>query len=247
MDFEFIVTSDDPGNPSHSTRQLVRRRATREGARTRRRATQPTRVNLLQLPPWLASRLTRSQVGSIDLSNFDPSKYPHMRYRHHQLSFSPFHDSVDLLAPPLTRSISTGPQRSILALQELLEFSKHDMSRILLGHQHHSSILLEPLRIQKILNLTCEQFFLGLGERYETSQCLNDAINCLWTYVRQFFSSDVFLVNLNKPAKCYIQALNSMQMALSEGHTLNRIDIWYATLILILYEVSPLNCILNWF
>jgi hypothetical protein len=111
------------------------------------------------------------------------------------------------------------------------------MSDVLLSHEHHSSLLSEPLRIQKILSLTQAQFFLGIGERHESSPCLKDAVDCLWAYVQQFIFSEVSISNRNKPVKYYIRALNSIRIALKDSNSFNGIDIWYATLILILYEV----------
>lgn len=112
------------------------------------------------------------------------------------------------------------------------------MSKMLLSHERHSSILLEPLRIQKIINLASQQLFQGLGERHERNQCSNDAINCLWAYVQQFLFPESFMVDQDQSVRYYVRALNSIRIAIDKRNPLNGMDVWYATLILILYEVS---------
>lgn len=116
---------------------------------------------------------------------------------------------------------------------------------MLLGHDELSPILSDPLRIQKILSLTHDEFFLGLGERHESDRCVNDAVDCLWTYLQQLLLPGLLSANRNKHVERYIQALNSIRSALSEGSVLDSVDVWYATLILILYEVRLPKYLLN--
>src|SRR6187402_2416478 len=131
MDFDFVVTSDDPSNPSSSNRQVIRQRASQAGARTRRREARFTGVNLLQLPPWLVPRLAPSQAESIDQPDLEPSEHGMEVQPYHQ-SYSSHFRNMDRLAQPIARPLSISPQRSIIALRQLLEFSKHDMSKTLL-------------------------------------------------------------------------------------------------------------------
>ncbi|PVH92319.1 hypothetical protein DM02DRAFT_635459 [Periconia macrospinosa] len=200
MDYKFVVTSSDPGNASQNTRQLVRQRASRAAARTRRREARLTGVNQLQMPPWLEADLARASAQSVDPLFIQPT-------------------------PSITRTLSPSPPRSLLPIRELLEFSKYDMSKTLLSHDELSPILAEPLRIQKILSLMHEQFFLGLGERHEANQCINDAVHCLWAYLQQFLLPESLSASKNKHVKCYVRALNSIRSALDEGSTLDGVDV----------------------
>jgi len=75
MDYEFVVTSNHPGNASQTTRQLVRRRASQTAARTRKREAKFTRVNQLQMPPWLEADLARASAQPIDPLFIRPSEY----------------------------------------------------------------------------------------------------------------------------------------------------------------------------
>jgi hypothetical protein len=144
---------------------------------------------------------------------------------------------IDILAQSITPTLTPSQPQSLLHLQELLEFSKHDISKTLLSHDELSPILSNPLRIQKILILTHEQFFLGLEEKHETNQCVNDAVDCLWAYFQQLLSPGLPSAGRNKHVKSYVRALSSIRSALDAGSALDSIDVWYATLILILYEV----------
>jgi hypothetical protein len=112
------------------------------------------------------------------------------------------------------------------------------MLKMLLSHEELSPILSDPLRIQKVLNLMHRQFFLGLGEGHKTHECINNAVDCLWAYLEQFLAPGLSWVSMNRHVKCYVRALNSMRAALDVGSALDSIDVWYATLILILYEVK---------
>lgn len=118
-----------------------------------------------------------------------------------------------------------------------MEFSKKDLSKTLLSHEELSPILSNPLRIQKILGLGNELFFQGLRESYEAKICVKDAVDCLWAYCEHLLLPELSSTSMNKHIKCYVKALSSMQLELNSGNALNSLDVWYATLILILYEV----------
>jgi hypothetical protein len=74
MDYEFVVTSNDPDKASQKTRQVVRRRASQAAARTRRREARFTGVNKLQMPPWLETDLSPASAQSIDPLLVPPSE-----------------------------------------------------------------------------------------------------------------------------------------------------------------------------
>jgi len=238
MDYEFIVTSNDPDNASQNTRQVVRRRASQAAARTRRREARFIKVNQLQMPVWLEADLAVSSARSTDPLSLQPSEHFRKRLSAFPMYLLIYFDETGPLAQSIPHTLPSNPPQSLLPIRELLEFSKHDMLTTLLSHDELSPIFLDPLRIQKVLSLMHRQFFSGLGEGHETNQCVKNAVACLWAYLEQLIVPGLSPARINKHVECYVQALSSIRSALHVGSALDSTDVWFATLILILYEVK---------
>jgi hypothetical protein len=227
MSFDFINTSGDPKKVSQSNFQTVRRRATQAAALTRqqRRSERARGSSPFHPPPWLVSDWDQAEVESSS-----HSKYQAMDESTHTWS-SKWHTVIPF--PDL--ALSTSPGGSLRSVRELLEFSKGDMCRILLSHKRHAYVFNSPVRIQKILKLVDTQLFAGLIEKHGQSQCLDDAVECLWSYVQQCLIPEGTNMDWKKPLGIYVRALHSLQAALNQGDDLY--TVWHASLVLIVYEV----------
>jgi hypothetical protein len=216
MDFDFVITSGNPSVVSQSNHRMVRRRATQVAAMTRRRRhNKNDRSTRFQPLPWLVSDPLQPGAGSVEEDTQIQSR--------------------QLIPAPTTALSSSSETSRLFARRELLEFSKTDICGVLLSHKSHLYVFGNPVQTQKILMLTKAQLFTGLGEMNVHSQCLDDAVECLWTYLLQCLLPENIAVDQKKSVKCYVRALNSLHSALNDGDDLY--NVWHAALIMIVYEV----------
>jgi len=102
--------------------------------------------------------------------------------------------------------------------------------------------LSNPKRWLNICRLAQESVVKVLPQRYGYSGCLDDAIACVGSRVRQcLIQEEGMKISCKRQVeKDYVRALRSLQTKLSSPENVSW-DIWYATLLLCLFEVCTIH------
>jgi hypothetical protein len=131
---------------------------------------------------------------------------------------------------------------SILALDnalpiELLTIMQPDLISRLLQLASVTDALSNPKRWLNICRLAQQSVVHVLPQRYGHSGCLDDAIACVGSRLHQcFITEENRLACQRQVEKDYVRALRSLQAKLNSPDSVNW-DVWYATLLLCLFEV----------
>ncbi|KEF63318.1 uncharacterized protein A1O9_01295 [Exophiala aquamarina CBS 119918] len=107
--------------------------------------------------------------------------------------------------------------------------------------------LSNPKRWLNICRIAQESVVKVLPQRYGYSGCLDDAIACVGSRVHQclIFEEDQKLSCQRQVEKDYLRALRSLQTKLSSPDGVSW-DVWYATLLLCLFELLEDNAMRNY-
>src|ERR1700712_2434232 len=97
------------------------------------------------------------------------------------------------------------PNRSQTAVRNLLQLSKSNICQVLLNYECHAYVFRNPVQTEKILKLTNRELFTGLIERHGRSDCLDDAVECLWSYVQQCLVPENAVAHWKKPVELYLR------------------------------------------
>jgi hypothetical protein len=124
-------------------------------------------------------------------------------------------------------------------------FDPLDISNLASLHMNRAArqlFLGDPSQLSQVLVKRRVSYFSYLPSRYGHSTCLNDAVDCLVSRVRQIVSPDGALWT-NTVLSLYVRALNSLQSAIQCSKTCLEAEVLCATGILALYEVRELSIV----
>lgn len=120
---------------------------------------------------------------------------------------------------------------------ELLTLMQPDLISRLLRLASVTDALSNPKRWLNICRLAQQSVVHVLPQRYGHSGCLDDAIACVGSRLDQcFVAEENRLACQRQVEKDYVRALRSLQAKLNSPDSVNW-DVWYATLLLCLFEV----------
>jgi hypothetical protein len=209
MSLQFVNTDSNHRELTDKDRRLIGRNARRVGAATRRIRGDSRKINVLQIPDFLVSPDEQSDNGE------QPQQPPH-------------------LTAPSAWSIMSASACSIIDWSVLLQ---PELSGKVLGHAAAAESNMDPRRWVKICRLTESPLLQVLPLLYGHSTCLDDATECMIARIRCCLRVSVALSETEGIlARTYGRAIRSLSTAIARGSVDQ--DIWYATLLLALFEVG---------
>lgn len=116
-------------------------------------------------------------------------------------------------------------------INDLTSFTDVDLGRIA-----YSSLRDQPTRLASLLQKRSSSFLAFLPSRYGSSSYLDDAMHCVAARAGQMLGCPV---RASTPSMLYARALRSLQNAILDRKQVLGPDVYCATRLLALYEVSP--------
>lgn len=239
MAFDFIVETPQNRQVNRNNNKVIQKRATQAGARTRlgNKHGKPTypiaNEETTTLPTRQAS--SRTIAENVLLANAN------LTISHNSPFLARFGSRGQMLYLPDPNAVlGTGcfrlpdPSLSVLQCQLLATLNPRSLGR-------------EPNRLCKIMNLTRREFLGHLPSHYGHLSFLDEAMECLMARLHDTVPllkpSDHAPLNQLSPTALYGKALTGLRSAIDNDMTRNLTYIWFAVLLLTLFEVRDLHAI----
>lgn len=236
MAFDFIVETPQHRKVNRNNNKVIQKRATQAGARTRlgNKHGMPSYpiadAKTTNLPSRKAS--SRPIARNVLLANAD------LTMSHNSPFLARFGRRGQMLyLPDPNAFLRTGcfrlpdPSLSVLQRQLLVTLDPQPLAR-------------EPNRLCKIMNLTRREFLSHLPSHYGHLPFLDEAMECLMARLHDTVPllrpTNHAPLNQPSPTALYGKALTSLRSAIDGDLTRNLTYIWFAILLLTLFEVRDL-------
>lgn len=239
MNFDFIVETQDSRSINRNKSAIIRKNASKIGAISRKKLGD-RRVNTLQIPDFLLTPGERDEVVE-DEKRSSKSGLPkttalptHIRNNKSDLS--------DIRNTFLTVSwpISDPYPGSFHALASIVN---SDLQSRILQNAFDSSLPEHSLRAAKTPYLVQDVILRKITLCYGQVDCLDNAIQCVWEKMRSYLLpvSEKELAE-RKTCQLYGRALEGLQSSLFKPSPELATYLWFATVLLVLYEVRRNLC-----
>ena len=249
MKLEFINQDAQKRTLSVVDRHTIRKVSRLVGAATRKAQGPAKRINTLQLPDFLVpQRQERQEIAKLGADSKRENRSRGYLQRHLETSaeISLSYSSPDVWDQRLSHDRSYLPNipfplpflpngRKIP--NDLAIFTQPDLTASLLRRAAVADVNANPRRWVKICRLAQESVLQVLPQRYGYSRCLDDAIDSVTGRIQQYLGQDAEnQLNHTRVKRAYGRALRSLQTALASSNSVDW-TVWYATLLLALFEV----------
>ncbi len=235
--FDFVVETPQNRNINRNSNRIIQKRATQAGARTRLGKKHDKPINQIANADTTTAQIGHSRSESVSknvlLSNaklttcYD-SPFLARFGGHGQVLY--LRDSKPSLPTGCFRL--TDPTLSIFQRQLLATLSSQPVGR-------------DAAQLFKVMNLTQKQFLSHLPSHYGHLPFLDEAMECLIAKLHNtvplLSSHDHTMPRHGSPTALYGKALTSLRSAIDHNLTQKLTYIWYAVMLLTLFEVRVLS------
>lgn len=221
----FVDAADNlaAGTEDKDVRVSIRRQAARSGCKRRRHiSASEEKIDTVQKSDALVPIRNGDTGVSLQVSELD--------YRSRNSETPP-----DVFNPVLVPQLSYNGYETLRVkysfdITDLTSFTDVDLGRIA-----YLSLRNQPTRLASLLQKRPSSFLTYLPSRYGANPCLDDAMHCVAARAGQMLG---FPIQASTLTVLYAKALNSLNTAIADGEHLLEADVYGATRLLALYEVS---------
>ncbi|KAH8821418.1 hypothetical protein F5884DRAFT_745744 [Xylogone sp. PMI_703] len=251
MEFRFVNSTTAKVPQTLAVRALIRKQAMKQASITRRKNGSYGKHNLRQYPVFVQdsngedakvkSQSTQSGGnGTVVRRQLRPKREEDDSNRPSQDEIVEWYNSNLLAKLAMSESIpATVSRKGYEEMSMKYGFNILDLSNLATFFVSRATgvvLSTDPSQLIHLLRYKQWSIFQYLPSRYEHTQCVKDATNCVVARVRQLISPPSH--NLEATVlSSYVKALRSLQAALDSPKTRFKPEVLYATEILALYEL----------